>query len=54
MAKIAGVDVLLKVKKGSSFVALGGQKGASLSRSATTIDVSDKNSRGWSESIVGL
>lgn len=54
MAKIAGVDVLLMVKKGSSFVALGGQKGASLSRNATTIDVSDKNSRGWSESIVGL
>lgn len=52
--KIAGVDVLLKVKKGSSFVALGGQKGASLSRSAATIDVSDKNSGGWAESMVGL
>lgn len=54
MGKVAGVDVLLKVKKGSSFVAVGGQKGASLSRSAETIDVSDKNSNGWSESMVGL
>lgn len=54
MAKIAGVDVLLKVKKENGFVALGGQKGCSLSRSATTIDVSDKNSNGWAESIVGL
>lgn len=52
--KIAGVDVLLKIKKGGSFVVVGGQKGASLSRSAETIDVTDKTSEGWSESIVGL
>lgn len=54
MSKIAGVDVLLKIKKDSGYIALGGQKGCSLSRSASTIDVSDKNSQGWSESIVGL
>lgn len=52
--KVAGVDVLLKVKKDSSYVVVGGQKGASLSRSAETIDVSDKTSGGWSESIMGL
>lgn len=52
--KVAGVDVLLKVKKGGSFVVVGGQKGASLSRSAETIDVSDKTSGGWAESIMGL
>lgn len=52
--KVAGVDVLLKVKKGASYVAVGGQKGASLSRSAETIDVTDKNSEGWAESIVGV
>lgn len=52
--KVAGVDVLLKVKKNSGFIAVGGQKGASLSRSAETIDVTDKTSEGWSESIVGL
>lgn len=52
--KVAGVDVLLKIKKDSNTVVLGGQKGASLSRSAETIDVSDKTSGGWSESIMGL
>lgn len=52
--KVAGVDVLLKVKKDSTFIVVGGQKGASLSRSAETIDVSDKTSGGWSESIMGL
>ena len=53
--KVAGADVLLKVKKQEgSYVVLGGQKGASLSRSAETIDVSDKTSGGWSEAIMGL
>lgn len=52
--KVAGVDVLLKVKKGESYIAVGGQSGASLSRSAETIDVSDKTSGGWTESIMGL
>ncbi|WP_304427742.1 phage tail tube protein [Romboutsia ilealis] len=53
--KVAGVDVLLKVAKGDGvLVVVGGQTGASLSRSAETIDVSDKTSGGWSESIMGL
>lgn len=52
--KVAGVDVLLKVKKDSDLITVGGQKGASLSRSAETIDVSDKTSGGWAESIMGL
>lgn len=52
--KVAGVDVLLKIKKDNSYVAVGGQKSASLSRSAETIDVTDKNSEGWAESIVGV
>lgn len=53
--KVAGVDVLLKIKDTEgSFVAIGGQKGASLSRSAETIDVSDKTSGGWAESIMGM
>lgn len=55
MSKVAGVDVLLKLSKtDGSFVALGGQRGASLSRSANTIDVTDKNSEGWAESMVGV
>ena len=53
--KVAGVDVLLKVKDSEGqFIPVGGQKGASLSRSAETIDVTDKNSEGWAESIVGV
>lgn len=52
--KVAGVDVLLKIKKDSGYIAIGGQKGASLSRSAETIDVTDKNSEGWSEAMVGV
>lgn len=54
MSKVAGVDVLLKVKTGASYIALGGQKGASLSRSANTIDTTDKNSGGWAESMAGV
>lgn len=52
--KVAGVDVLLKVDVDGQKKPIGGQKGASLSRSAETIDVSDKTSEGWSESIMGL
>lgn len=59
MSKIAGVSVLLKVDKsalqdGSDMVVIGGQKGASLSRSAETIDVSDKTTGGWATSMMGL
>lgn len=52
--KIAGVDVLLMVEIGGEKVAIGGQKGASLTRTAEIIDVTDKTSGGWSESIMGL
>ena len=55
MSKIAGVDVLLKVKNADGTLKIvGGQTGTSLSRQANTIDVSDKNSGAWSSSIVGL
>lgn len=55
MAKVAGVDVLLKVKTGvGTYTAIGGQKSASLSRSANTIDTTDKNSNGWAESMAGV
>lgn len=55
MSKVAGVDVLLKVLTGvDTYTAIGGQKGASLSRSANTIDTTDKNSDGWAESMAGV
>ena len=52
--KVAGVDVLVKVRTSAGMVAVGGQTGASLSRSAETIDVTDKTSGGWSSSIAGV
>jgi TP901-1 family phage major tail protein len=53
--KIAGVDVLLKARnEGGTMEIIGGQTGASLSRSASTIDATDKTSEGWTTSMVGL
>jgi len=56
MSKVAGVDVLLKVKEQETgeLTVAGGQTGATLTRSAETIDVSDKTTGGWSSSLVGL
>lgn len=56
MSKVAGVDVLLKVKDSDSgdLKVVGGQTGASLARTAETIDTSDKTTGGWSTSMVGL
>lgn len=56
MTKVAGVDVLLKVKDSESgdLKVAGGQTGATLTRSASTIDVSDKTTGGWSSSLAGL
>lgn len=61
MAKIAGCDVLLKVAKEgtngatpTTYVTIGGQTGATLNRSAETIDVTDKTNDGYKESMAGL
>ena len=61
MAKQAGCDVLLKVAKESSggqppteYIVIGGQTGATLNRSAETIDVTDKTNDGYKESMAGL
>lgn len=56
MTKVAGVDVLLKVKDAETgdLKVAGGQTGATLTRSASTIDVSDKTTGGWSSSLAGL
>lgn len=50
MAKLAGVDVLVYI--GTDVV--GGQSGATLNRSAETIDTTSKDAGGWAESIVGI
>lgn len=52
--KIAGADVLLKVKKGAQEFVVAGQQGTTLNLSADTIDVTDKTSNGWRTSMAGL
>lgn len=53
--KVAGVDVLLKVKnKEGKTIILGGQTNANLNREAQTMDVTDKTTGGFSTSMAGL
>jgi len=53
--KVAGVDVLLKIKDSEGVVQiLGGQTSATLNREAETIDTTDKTSGGFTSSIAGL
>lgn len=58
MAKTAGVDVLLKVNTGTIGVpvwtVVGGQTGATLNRSASTIETTDKQSAGWTEALASF
>lgn len=52
--KVAGVDVLLKIADESGELKIvGGQTGATLNRSAETLDVTDKTSGGWTSSMAG-
>lgn len=52
--KVAGVDVLLKIRKESGLLILGGQTGATLNREAETMEVTDKTSGGWAASMPGI
>ncbi|MGD2278205.1 phage tail tube protein [Bacillus wiedmannii] len=52
--KIAGVDVLLKIKKGEKVLVLGGQSGATLNRSTNVIETTSKDAEGWAESVSGV
>ena len=57
MAKVAGVDVLVKLEDTSTpgtFVTLGGQSGATLNRSTNTIDATSKDANGWAENLAGV
>lgn len=53
MAKVKGVDILLMVNTGTDampvWTAVGGQRGATLSESNETIDVTTKDSGGYAE-----
>lgn len=51
--KVSGASVILKIKKDAGFVAIGGQTGATINRSAETIDVTNKVSAGYKEYVAG-
>ena len=51
--KVAGASVILKVQKDGSYVAVGGQTGASINRNADTIEVTNKVSDGYREYVSG-
>lgn len=53
MAKVAGVDVLLYAKVGSTPTVVGGQSGATLNRETNVIEVTSKES-GWAENLSGV
>ena len=55
MAVTKGLDILVYVPgaSGSEKVAIGGQKGCTLSMEADSIDVSNKNDFGWASTIGG-
>ncbi|MFA4885449.1 MAG: phage major tail protein, TP901-1 family [Desulfotomaculaceae bacterium] len=57
MAKVAGVDVLVKIEDSATpgtYVTLGGQSGATLNRSTNTIDATSKDANGWAENLAGV
>lgn len=54
MPKIRGVEVLVQVKSGSSYVTIGGQKDATLTVDADTIDATTKDEGDWRVYLSGL
>lgn len=53
---LAGKDVILSIwdETGANLLAIGGQQGLSINRSAETIDASSKDSDGWGSSKPGM
>lgn len=51
---ISGVKVKVFLVGGEGNSVLGGQRGATLNRSAETLDSTSKDGEGWAESIAGL
>lgn len=57
MAKVSGVDILLSVDVGEgspSMKVVGGQSGATLSRTTNIIDVTAKDAAGFTEAVAGM
>lgn len=51
---ISGVKVKVHIKDATTGKVLGGQRGATLNRSAETIDATTKDGNGWQENVQGL
>lgn len=58
MGKIKGLDLYVEVNTGTQqtpiWTKVGGQTDASIDLSGEGIDVTDKDSQGWAESLVGI
>lgn len=58
MEEIRGIDILVSVNTGTEgtpeWTAVGGQRGATLNRSAESIDVTNKVTGDWKRSIAGF
>lgn len=55
MAKVSGMKVKLYIKNVATGVVLGGQKSATLNRSAESMDATAKDSEGnWKEAVAGF
>lgn len=52
-AKVKGINIYLEVWTGV-WTKVGGQKDVSIDRGASSIDVTDKDSGGWEESLAGI
>lgn len=51
MSKVKGLDLLISIGTGEEKTVLGGQRNATLNRSAELIDVTDKLGDGWKENL---
>lgn len=51
---ISGVKVKVYIKDAETGQDLGGQRGATLNRSAETLDATSKDGAGWQENVQGL
>ncbi len=54
MANVKGLDLLISVGTGVDQKVLGGQRNATLNRSAEMIDVTDKLGGGWKENMASF
>ena len=54
MEHVKGIDFILEVQNGADYIQIGGQQGATLNRSKETIEITSKDSQGWTEKVAGI